>query len=115
MNPVTTRRIAIAAVLVLTRLASWGLLDATPDGAQEARRWLDGALDLVLFAVETWVRRQALALRPSHPCPGDEREQGNEDEKATAVGKKAELLRSIREAPRGAGSPARADRETPRS
>ena len=67
MNPVLGRRLAVTAGLLLARLASWVLLDATPGD----RQWTDRAIELLQFATETWLR-QALSLRPPPALPEPE-------------------------------------------
>ena len=61
MSPVLGRQLALAAGLILARMATRVLPDLAPDDA----RWINGALEVLLLAAETWMRTRRLQLRRS--------------------------------------------------
>ena len=54
MNAIRARLMMLAAGLALARLAAWGVMEVTPEGAL-LLRWLDHTLELLLFLLDAWL------------------------------------------------------------
>jgi hypothetical protein len=61
MNAIRARLIAILAGYLLARLATWGILEATPQTTADMQLWLNQAFELLMLVgyavVHPWIQK----------------------------------------------------------
>ena len=62
MSAIRPRLIAILAGFLLARLATWGLVEVTPETSAEMERWLDHTFELLMLVgyavIHPWIQKR---------------------------------------------------------
>ena len=62
MSAIRPRLIAILAGFLLARLATWGLVEVTPETSAELERWLDHSFELLMLVgyavIHPWIQKR---------------------------------------------------------